>query len=51
MGIKVKLYADRDDRQFRIPIPKKIVQLQGYYHMDEFELELRGKDILLKLVK
>jgi hypothetical protein len=51
MGIKVKLYADKEGRQYRFPIPKKIVELQGYSHMDEFELELQGKDILLKKVK
>ncbi len=51
MGIKIKLYADKDGRQYRFPIPKKIVELQGYSHKDEFELEVQGKNILLKKVK
>jgi hypothetical protein len=51
MGIKVKLYSDKEGRQYRFPIPKKIVELQGYAHLDEFELELDGKNILLKKVK
>lgn len=51
MGIKVKLYSDKDGKQFRISIPKKVVELQGYKHKDEFELEINGKDIVLKKVE
>jgi bifunctional DNA-binding transcriptional regulator/antitoxin component of YhaV-PrlF toxin-antitoxin module len=51
MGIKIKLYADKERRQYRFPIPKKIVELQDYKHMDEFELEVQGKNIFLKKVK
>lgn len=51
MGIKVKLYADKDGKQYKIAIPKKIVELQGYKHKDEFELEIRGKDLILKIVE
>lgn len=50
MGIKVRLYSDKQGKQFRISIPKKIVELQGYKHKDEFELEINGKDIILKKV-
>jgi hypothetical protein len=50
MGIKVRLYGDNEGRQYRIPIPKKVVELQGYAHKDEFELEIEGKDIVLKKV-
>jgi bifunctional DNA-binding transcriptional regulator/antitoxin component of YhaV-PrlF toxin-antitoxin module len=51
MGIKVKLYSDKEGKQFRISIPKKVVELQGYKHKDEFELEINGKDIVLKKVE
>jgi bifunctional DNA-binding transcriptional regulator/antitoxin component of YhaV-PrlF toxin-antitoxin module len=50
MGIKVKLYSDKEGKQFRISIPKKIVELQGYKHKDEFELEIDGKNLILKKV-
>lgn len=48
MAIKVRLYSDKEGKQFKLAIPKKIVELQGYKHRDEFELEIQGKDILLK---
>jgi bifunctional DNA-binding transcriptional regulator/antitoxin component of YhaV-PrlF toxin-antitoxin module len=51
MGIIVKLYSDKNGRQYRVSIPKKIVELQGYSHMDEFELQLQGKDIILRKVE
>jgi len=51
MGIKVKLYSDKQGKQFRIALPKKIIELQGYKHKDEFELEIQGKNILLKRVE
>lgn len=51
MGIKVKLYADKEGKQYKLAIPKKIVDLQGYKHKDEFELEIHGKDIILKKVE
>lgn len=51
MAIKVKLYSDKDGKQFRISLPKKIVELQGYKHKDEFELEISGKDIILRKVE
>lgn len=51
MAIKVKIYADKEGKQYRIPIPKKIVELQGYKHKDEFELEIQGSDIILKKVE
>jgi bifunctional DNA-binding transcriptional regulator/antitoxin component of YhaV-PrlF toxin-antitoxin module len=51
MSIKVRLYSDKEGRQYRIPLPKKIVELQGYKHKDEFELEIQGKDIILKKVE
>ena len=51
MGIKVKLYSDKEGKQFRISIPKKVVELQGYKHKDEFELEINGNDIVLKKVE
>lgn len=51
MAIVVKLYSDREGKQFRISIPKKIVELQGYKHKDEFELEIDGKNIVLKKVE
>ncbi len=51
MAIKVRLYSDKEGKQFRISIPKKIVELQGYKHKDEFELEIEGKNIILKKVE
>ncbi len=51
MAIKVKLYSDKEGKQFRISIPKKIVELQGYKHKDEFELEIEGKNMVLKKVE
>lgn len=51
MAIKVKLYADKEGKQYKISIPKKIVELQGYKHKDEFELEIDGKNIILKKVE
>ncbi|WP_424355063.1 hypothetical protein [Methanobacterium sp. MBAC-LM] len=51
MAIKVKLYADKEGKQYKFSIPKKIVELQGYKHKDEFELEIQGKNILLKKVE
>ncbi len=51
MGIKVKLYSDKEGKQYRIAIPKKIVELQGYGHKDEFELEIEGDNIVLKKKK
>ena len=51
MAIKVKLYSDKQGKQFRIALPKKIIELQGYKHKDEFELEIHGKDIILKKVE
>jgi len=51
MTIKVKLYSDKEGKQFRIALPKKIVELQGYKHKEEFELEIDGKDIILRKVK
>jgi hypothetical protein len=51
MAIKVKLYADKEGKQYKISIPKKIVELQSYKHKDEFELEIQGKNILLKKVE
>jgi len=50
MAIKVRLYSDKEGKQFRISIPKKIVELQGYKHKDEFELKINGKDMTLKKV-
>ena len=50
MGIKVKLYADKERKQYKLSIPKKIVELQGYKHKDEFELEIDEKDIILRKV-
>lgn len=50
MGTIVRLYSDKEGRQFRIAIPKKIVEVQGYKHKDEFELELDGKNLILKKV-
>ena len=47
MPLITRIYSDKEGRQFRITIPKNIVELQGYKHKDEFEIELRGKDILL----
>jgi hypothetical protein len=37
MGIKVR-------------IPKKVIELQGYKHKDLFELEIEGKDMILRKV-
>jgi len=51
MGIKVRLYSDKEGKQYRIAIPKKIVELQGYGHKDEFELEIKGDSIVLKKKK
>ena len=51
MVVKVKLYADKEGKQYKISIPKKIVELQGYKHKDEFELEVDGKNIILKKVE
>lgn len=51
MAIKVKLYADKEGKQYKLSIPKKIVELQGYKHKEEFELEVQGKNILLKKVE
>ena len=51
MGIKVKLYADKNGRQYRISIPKKIVELRGYSHKDEFDLEIKGNKIILTKVE
>jgi bifunctional DNA-binding transcriptional regulator/antitoxin component of YhaV-PrlF toxin-antitoxin module len=51
MAIKVKLYSDKEGKQYRISLPKKIVELQGYKHKDEFELQIQGKDIILKKVE
>lgn len=51
MGIKVKLYADKEGKQYKFSIPKKIVELQGYKHKDLFELEINGKDIILRKVE
>ena len=51
MAIKVKLYSDKQGKQYRIALPKKIIELQGYKHKDEFELEIQGKDIILKKVE
>ena len=51
MVVKVKLYADKEGKQYKLSIPKKIVELQGYKHKDEFELEIDGKDIILKKVE
>ena len=50
MVVKVKLYADKEGKQNKLSIPKKIVELQGYKHKDEFELEIDGKNIILKKV-
>jgi hypothetical protein len=49
MVVKVKLYADKEGKQYKISIPKKIVELQGYKHKDEFEVD--GKNIILKKVE
>ena len=51
MAIRVKLYADKEEKQYKLAIPKKIVDLQGYKHKDEFELEIQGKNIILKKVE
>ena len=51
MVVKAKLYADKECKQYKISIPKKIVELQGYKHKDEFELEVDGKNIILKKVE
>lgn len=51
MGIKVRIYADKKGNQYKISIPKKIIELQGYKHKDEFELELEGKDMIFKKVE
>lgn len=51
MGIKVRLYSDKEGKQYKISIPKKVVELQGYKHKDEFELKINGKDVILKKVE
>ena len=51
MAIKVRLYSDKEGKQFKLAIPKKIVELLGYKHRDEFELEIQGQNILLKRVE
>ncbi len=50
MGIKVRIYADKEGKQFKLSIPKKVIELQGYKHKDLFELEINGKDMILKKV-
>lgn len=51
-GAIVRLYADKDRRQYKVTIPKKIVQGLKYDHGDEFILEIKeSNDILLKKVK
>ena len=50
MAIKVKLHSDKEGKQYKIAIPKKIIELQGYKHKDEFELQIDGKNLILKKV-
>lgn len=51
--IIVKIYADKDRRQYKVTIPKKVVQVLKYKHGDEFILDyVKGTDdILLKKVE
>lgn len=49
--LHVKIYSDKEGRQYKITIPKKIVQALKYKHGDEFILEINNKNILLKKVE
>lgn len=51
MTLLVKIYADKQGRQYQISIPKSIVKVLGIKHKDEFKLELEGDKIILTKCK
>lgn len=51
MGKIVTLNSDTKGRQYKITIPKSLVETLGYKNHDKFELKIDGKDIILRKVE
>jgi len=51
MGRIVTLNSDSKGRQYKITIPKSLVELMGYKNHDKFELEINGQDMILRKVE
>lgn len=51
MGVPVKLTSDKKRKQYRLTIPKSIVELLEYQPEDEFQLILDKKNHYLILKK